>query len=148
MKKAESTFWKCILKELRANTLTHNFEFLLSEVWVFGVILPTVQLSVFLYLQKNNEVLLTNVFHLFPHVNDFGKKSPRRLRHPPAQSSVKQLQRYYSLSCPWWKQCHSYASVGNKGVHSSRVIQFFVFWLSLQTPRAGDELMFTRTAEM
>lgn len=148
MKKAESTFWKFILKKVSANTLPHTFKFLLSEVWVFGVILPTVQLSVFLHLQKNNEVLLTNVFHLFPHVNDFGNKSPRRLRHPPAQSSVKQLQCYYSLSCPWWKQCHSYASVGNKGVHSASVIQFFVFWLSLQTQRAGDELMFTRTAEM
>lgn len=86
-------------------------------------------------------------FIFFPHMNDFGKKSPRRLRHPPAQSSVKQLRHYYSLSCPWWKQCHSYASVGNKGVHSSRVIQLFVSWLSLQTQKAGDELMFTKTAE-
>jgi len=107
----------------------------------------TVQLAVFLHLQKNNEVSLTNAFYLFPHMNDSRNKSPSRLRYPPAQSSVKQLRRYYSPSCPWWKQCHSYASVGSKGVHSSRVIQSFVSWLSVQTQKARDKLMFTRTVE-
>lgn len=138
----ENLFWK----KVSADSLPHTFKFLQSEVWVCLFFFPQYN-SVFLHLGKKNEVLLTNVFHLFPHVNGFGKKSPRRLKYPPAESSVKQLRRYYSLSCPWWKQCHSYASVGNKGAHSSGVIQFFVPWLSLQTQKAGDKLMFNRTAE-
>lgn len=140
----ENLLWKKLV--LTPCHIPSNFYRAKSECVYF---FSTVQLSVFLHLRKKkNEVLLTNVFHLFPHVNGFGKKSPRRLKYPPAQSSVKQLQCYYSLSCLWWKQCHSYASVGNKRVHSSGVIQFFVPWLSLQTQKSGDKLMFTRTAEM
>lgn len=137
----EHLFWK----KVSADTLPQTSTFLESEVWEHFFPHCNPQFS-YIY-QKNNEVSLKNVFHLFPPMNDSGKKSPRRLRHPAAQSSVKQLQRYYSLSCLWWKQWHSHASVGNKGVHSSRVIQFFVSWLSPQTQKSGDELMFTRVAE-
>lgn len=91
---------------------------------------PQVTLNLLTFTKKEGEkkdYLLTNVFHLLPHMNGFGKESPRRLRHPPAQSSVKQLQRYYSLSRLWWKQCHSYASMGNKGVHSFRSYSILCF---------------------
>lgn len=136
----ENLFWKKLV-------LTPATHLQISTEWSLFIFYPQYNSQFSYIFKKNNEVLLTNVFHLFPHVNGFGKKSPRRLKYPPAQSSVKQLQRYYSLSCLWWKQCHSYASVGNKGVHSSGVIQFFVPWLSLQTQKTGNELMFTRTAE-
>lgn len=144
-----STFWKFILKKISVDTLPHTFKLLQSEVWKHFPHTHTHSTTLqFSYIYKKiMKSCLQMYFIFFPHMNDFGKKSPRRLRHPPAQSSVKQLRHYYSLSCPWWKQCHSYASVGNKGVHSSRVIQLFVSWLSLQTQKAGDELMFTKTAE-
>lgn len=141
----ENLFWKKLV--LTPCHTPRNFYRVKSECVYFFPQYNS-QFSYTYKKKKKNEVLLTNVFHLFPHVNGFGKKSPRRLKYPPAQSSVKQLRRYYSLSCLWWKQCHSYASVGNKGVHSSGVIQFFVPWLSLQTQKAGDKLMLTRTAEM
>lgn len=96
--------------------------------------------------KTNNQALLTNVFHLFPHVNDFAKSKGNKVSSSTelSEAAATLLLTILSLMETMLQLCLG----GQQRSSFFKGYSIPVSWPHVQAQKAADELMFTRTLGM